>query len=116
MCTVKLSPAARVASEQDSAWFGLEPVIEHVADPVGPESIDQVTPAPDPAGSGSVTDTPVAVPVPELLTTILNPIGSPAFTDAASAVFLMWIDAGWQVMLASEESAPSLVVDTLAVL
>src|SRR5215467_8166947 len=109
MCTVKKSPDARVASEQDSAWFGLDPVTEHVAAPVGPESIDQVTPAPDPAGSGSVTDTPVAVPVPVLLTLMVNPIGSPAFTDAASAVFRMWIDAGLQVILALLESEPSLV-------
>src|SRR5262252_7691006 len=73
MCTVKLPFAARVASEQVSDWFGLDPVIEHVAGLAGGVSICQVTPFPVPAGSGSVTDTPAAVPGPELDTTMLNP-------------------------------------------
>ncbi len=63
-----------------------------------------------------MTVTPCAVPVPLLVTATLNPIGSPAFTDAASAVLTMWIAAALQVMVALLESDPSLVVVTLAVL
>src|SRR5260370_424396 len=102
MCTVKLPPAARVASEQVSVCDGLAPVIAHVAGAAGGTSIDQVTPAPDPAGSGSLTATPVACPGPALLTRRLKPIGSPAFTDVASAVFRMWIDAWLHVILAED--------------
>src|SRR6266852_3794286 len=115
MCTVKLPPAARSAGPQLSTC-GAEPEIEHRPG-IDWASIDQVTPgAGEPAGSGSVTVTPCAVPVPALVTAILNPIGSPAFTDAASAVLTMWMFAGWQVILASAEPDPSLVVVTLAVL
>ena len=49
--------------------------------------IDQLTPAP--VGSGSLRVTPVAVPAPVLDTVMVKPIGSPAFTLVASAVFVM---------------------------
>ena len=49
--------------------------------------IDQLMPVP--MGSGSLSVTPVAVPKPVFDTVIVNPIGSPALTDAASAVFVI---------------------------
>src|SRR5215831_5009035 len=101
MCTVKLSPAARDASVQFSVCDPTAPVIEHVAAPVAGTSIDQPA-AVVPAGSGSFTVTPVAVPGPELDTLMPNPSGSPAFTVPLSAVFTMWIDAVLQVMLAKD--------------
>ena len=55
---------------------------------------DQVTPA----GSGSLTVTPWAVPAPEFDTVTEKPTGSPALTVAASAVFTMWIEAVLQVI------------------
>src|SRR5260370_338795 len=115
MCTVRLAPAARLVGPQLSTCDGLVPVTEHrpVFDWV---STDQVTPAPDPAGSGSLTVTPFAVPVPVLVTWTVNPIGSPAFTDALSAVLRMWIAAGWQVILASAVPPPSLAEVAVAVL
>jgi hypothetical protein len=58
----------------------------------------------------------VAVPVPELVTVTVKPIGSPAFTVWASATLVMWIDAPWQVMSASDELPPSLPLATVAVL
>ena len=69
-----------------------------------------------PAGSGSLTVTPWAVPAPLLLTVIVNPTALPWFTVAASAVFTMWIEAPLQVIDAVELSEPSLVVVTWAVL
>src|SRR5229473_6649364 len=94
MCTVKNAPAARSAGPQVSACDGLAPVTEHGKLAPVWLSIDQVTPVPEPAGSGSVTVTPLAVPAPVLVTVTVNPIGSPAFTDAASAVLVIWIWAG----------------------
>ena len=81
-----------------------------------PLATTQVTPLPEPAGRLSLTVTPLAVPVPLLLTVTVKPIGSPALTVAASAVLLTWMLAGLQVMLAELLSLPSLVVVTLAVL
>src|SRR5260370_1208439 len=102
MCTVKVPPAATSTGPQVSVC-GAAGLAAHEP---GPESdwvsIDQVTPVPDPAGSGSLTVTPCAVPAPPLVTSTVNPIGSPAFTDVASAVFRMWIDAWLHVMLAED--------------
>src|SRR5215470_4738865 len=104
MCTVNDAPDARVVGPQLSVC-GAVGLTEHrpAFDWV---SIDQVTPDPDPAGSGSLTVTPVACPAPVLVTATVNPILSPAFTDAASAVLVIWIDALLQVMLAVLEPDP----------
>src|SRR5260370_1347877 len=105
MCTVKLPPAARVTGPQDSTWpGGAAGLTVHEPGPVSDwDSIDQVTPgAGVPAGNGSLTVTPVACPAPVLVTVTWNPIGSPAFTDGASAVLVMWIDAWLQVMPAED--------------
>jgi len=61
--------------------------------PVDAGEIDQLIPVP--VGRGSLTVTPVAVPVPDALlfeTVIVNPICDPAFTVSASAVFVIEID------------------------
>src|SRR6266516_1280204 len=85
MCTVLVAPAARSPNEQLSTC-GAEPAIEQS----GLSGLsDQVTPEPEPAGRLSLKVTPVAVPGPAFETVIVNPIGSPAFTEAASAVFVI---------------------------
>src|SRR5258706_7314860 len=57
-----------------------------IAHPVGTGAvIVQSTPL----GSGSFNATALATPSPELVTTIVKPMGSPADTDAASATFVM---------------------------
>src|SRR5690242_3183872 len=66
-CTLNDPPAARSVGPQFSAWFGLVPEVEH-SPGFDWVSIDQVTPVPDPAGSGSLTVTPVAFPAPMLVT------------------------------------------------
>src|SRR5260370_215750 len=101
MCTVKNAPAARSAGPQVSAADGLVPVTEHGKLAPVWLSIDQVTPVPEPAGSGAVTVTPLAGPAPVLVSVTVNPIGSPAFTDAASAVLVIVITAPGPVILAS---------------
>src|SRR5260370_1264392 len=102
MCTVKLAPAARVTGPQVSVCGAAGLDGQGVGqgrggDPGGRGILEH-----DPAGSGSVTVTPVAVPAPVLVTVTWNPIGSPAFTVAASAVLRMWIDAWLQVMPAED--------------
>src|SRR5262249_23555806 len=118
MCTVNVppAPAGRSTGPQDSVCAPLW-LTEHEPGPDSDwESIVQVTPDPDPAGNGSLTVTPLAVPDPLFLTVTVTPIGSPASTDALSAVLVILIPAGWQVIDADAWSVPSLVVVTLAVL
>src|SRR5947199_5344159 len=80
-----MAPGAMVPMLQLSTWLPSAPLIEHAVPSCW--SIDQSTVVP--AGSGSDSVTPVAVPVPTallLLTVMLKPIGLPAFTAALSAV------------------------------
>src|SRR6266542_3565740 len=107
MCTLKFAPDRRVVGPQLRVPSRIEqrPALLWLW-------IDQV----GPAGSGSLTVTPVAVPAPVLLTATVKPIGSPAFTVKASAVLRMWMSAGLQVIDAVSSSLPSLVVVTEAVL
>src|SRR5215472_11382116 len=106
MCTSKDAPAARSAGPQDSVCGAGGALTAHGnAAPVCPAST-QVSPDPDPAGSGSDTVTPCASPVPLLVTTTWNPIGSPAFTGEASAVFTTETLAGRQTISAGEELPP----------
>src|SRR6266581_1726153 len=112
MCTVLVAPAARSPNEQLSTC-GAEPAIEQS----GLSGLsDQVTPEPEPAGRLSLKVTPVAVPVPVFETVIVNPIGSPAFTEAASAVFEIVRFAGLHVIDASSDGFPSFVEWAVAVL
>ena len=64
----------------------IAPVIEQLA---GPDAIDQSTP--EPLGRGSLSNTPVAVPVPGALlleAVTVNPIALPADTVELSAVLV----------------------------
>src|SRR5438128_1849876 len=83
------------------------------AAPVPPARVQLV---PRLVGRTSVTWTFCAVAAPELLTVIRKPIGSPALTGLASAVFRTWMDAARTVTWAVEVSEPALLVLTLAVL
>ena len=65
-----------------NAHDNVAPTMEH---PAFAGLIVQLMPVP--VGSGSLNVTPVAVPAPVFETVIVNPIGSPALTDTASAVF-----------------------------
>src|SRR6266516_2477252 len=100
MWTLKLPPVARSVGPQLSTC-GLLPEIEQRPgfDCV---SIDQVTPAPEPAGRLSLTVTFLARPVPLFWMSTVKPIGSPAFTEFASAVLVILITAGRQVMWAPD--------------
>ncbi len=84
-CTEVDAPDAMSPNAQLSVWLGAEPVIDQ---PALAGLTDQLTPAPPGSGSDSVTL--VAVPAPVFETAIVNPIGSPAFTEGASAVFVIW--------------------------
>ena len=79
-CTEYDAPGARSTAGHVS-------VPAAIAHPAGPDAIDQATPL----GSGSFSTTALAVPpgVTPLLTVIVNPIGSPAETLAASAVLMI---------------------------
>src|SRR5437016_3226374 len=82
-CRLKLLPDPRSTGSHLSSWLPTAPVIAQfgVTSPVGPESIDQETPAPEPAGSGlSSRTTFFAVPGPALETVIVKPMSSPAST------------------------------------
>ena len=89
-----------------------------------PRVIEQSAPEPKPApasstdqdrpgfvGSTSVRVTPFASPLPEFQTVILNPMSSPAFTCAASAVFTIWMLAA---LTATGSSAHPLVKPLLS--
>src|SRR5439155_696446 len=76
--------------------------------------MDQVVPVS--AGSGSLTDTPLAVPAPLLVTVMVNPMVSPAETGELSATLAMSMAAPRTTMESDALSDPSLEVVTLAVL
>src|SRR5262249_56000456 len=99
MCTLNVPPAASDVGPQDSVC-GAAALTEHRP---GFDwlSIDQVTPVPEPAGSGSLTVTPLAVPVPLLFTPAANPSQSPAFTELASPVFMICIAPGLHIIFPS---------------
>src|SRR4051812_17592081 len=97
MCTDSLAPGARSTAVQCSVSVGGLPWIVQFG---GPDAIDQLTPAP--AGSGSLITTACAVPVPGaslLLAVIVNPIGEPASTTEASAVFVNVSAGHWTVVV-----------------
>ncbi len=87
------------------------------AEPAQPAPWEAIVQA-SPAVVGSVSDsvTPCASPVPVLKTVSVNPIGSPAFTCAASGVFTMWITGAATQVEAVDWSEPLFVVATLPVL
>ncbi len=81
-CTVKLEAEARLAFVQVRTPVATP----HVGVPVVP-AIVQLSPVF--VGSVSVIDTLFALPAPVLLTVTVKPIGDPAVTVAASAVFVI---------------------------
>src|SRR5581483_11057014 len=94
-----------------------------------PPAIEQLPPQPAPCastdqlrpalagrpGSGSDNFTPAASPGPALETVNVKPIGLPALTCAASAVFTMWIAGAATHVKSVELSEPALVVVTVPV-
>src|SRR5712691_9789226 len=75
-------------------------------------AIDQLIPVPP--GSGSVSVVPVESPGPALLSVIVKPIGEPAFTETASATFLMVSVGQLTVVEALALPLPSLPLTKLA--
>ena len=88
MCTVYVEPAGNVDTKKFNDCEPAAPVTEN--EPAGDcESIDHVTGNPGfPPGNESENDAPVASPAPVFDTVTVNPIAEPAFTDAASDVFV----------------------------
>ena len=78
-----LAPLAMSPKLQPSTWVPTGPVIEQLPAPVYAGLMTQSTP--DPAGSGSLRVTAVAVPGPALLTVTVKPIEVPVLTGVASA-------------------------------
>src|ERR1700684_4318535 len=87
-CTLAVLAGARLPNAQLRTWLPTAPVIEQA---LFAGLIDQFTLVP--AGRGSVSATVLAVPVPGallLVIAVVNPIGLPALTVAASAVSTMF--------------------------
>ena len=105
-CTEVDAPSAMSPNEHDN----VRPPIEQ---PAFAGLIDQLMPVP--VGNGSDKVTAFAVPVPELLTVIVNPIGSPALTDAASAAFAIVRCGQLTAVLADAWTEPALVAVAVAV-
>src|SRR5437899_98872 len=101
-----------LANEQLRTWLPTSPVMEQ---PVKDGSRLQLRSPP--AGSGSFTVTPVAVPAPSLLTVMSKPMVSPALTGPAGlAVLVMLIEAQLTVTEAEAWPPPSLPDAAVAVL
>src|SRR5262245_12495909 len=101
MWTEALAPAAMSPKEQTRVWLGALPLIWQVPGPEYVGLIVQLTP--EPLGSGSLSVTAVAVPVPAaelLLTVMVKPIDWPASTGLLSAVLTMPRPGHWTVVLA----------------
>ena len=79
-----LAPAARLVGLYTRLWLGAEPLIDQPADA---GLMLQLTP--EPPGSASLKDNPLAAPAPVFAIVTVNPIESPALTLAASAVLVM---------------------------
>ncbi len=100
MRALKLAAAARLALVQARTSVPTGPVIAHEAPPVTVPSVQSM-----PGGSGSLTATLSAVPVPVLVTTMSKPIESPALTGPAGlATLVMSIVAGATVKHSSPAS------------
>src|SRR5579859_3343964 len=115
MCTEYVDPGAKVAMLHARVCVGTDPLMWHAV-PVC-ESIDHDTPAP--LGSGSFTDTFVAVPVsalvPGLVMVTVKPMSAPALTTALSAALATWTSGGSTTIVALACLLGALVADTVAV-
>src|SRR5438874_80769 len=114
MCRLYLSPAARSTAEQVRSPAAIPQV--GVTSPEGPESIDQVRPAPEPAGSGSSRVTPFAVPGPALETVTVNPIVSPSITHRPPASTPSPYTTLFRSILSSPVASGAFVAEAVAVL
>ena len=88
-CTLALIAGARLPIEQLRICAPAPPEMEHVPGPVYAGLMDQFTPAPP--GSGSLSATLLALPVPPAVlldTDMVKPTAEPTFTEVASAVFV----------------------------
>src|SRR5215469_17994631 len=96
LVSVELGPQLRV-------WAGAVPLTAQKM-PVGifvSEDVSRLQLMPEPAGSGSLKVVPVESPAPELAKVTTKPIGLPALTDAASAVFVGVSEGQLTVVVAS---------------
>src|SRR5512142_2026271 len=94
MWTLRLAPAAIVIGwpASVSCWLPSAPLIANEPKSNFEPSMTQWTGVPPlPPGRASLRVTPLAVPAPVLLTVTVNPIGSPALTESASADLATWI-------------------------
>src|SRR5207245_2237373 len=107
--TLTVAPGARSWGPKDKAL----PLRVHAPVVLG-ASIDQVVPAG--LGRVSVAEAPRAIPAPALCTVTVNPMGSPADTVPASAALVSSMAPQLTVIEAESWAAPSLVVETEAVL
>src|SRR5437660_1005267 len=71
---------------------------------------------PPPASSGSLIATPVSVPGPLLVTTMVNVAVDPAVTVPPSGVLYMSLTRAWQVMSPGSLTGSALVAPAVAVL
>src|SRR6516162_2543401 len=113
MWTVNDWPAGRVVGPQSSVWLPTAPVILQSLFGQVWLSIDQPATVPD--GNGSDRLVPLASPAPELVTVMVYPSGSPAFTEPASAVLVIVTAAVLHTIVALLWPEPTLVVVKLAV-
>src|SRR5439155_21525631 len=109
---IYLAPGAMSPSEQDSTCEPTAPASEHPV-PVWDWMV-QVTPGSE--GRVSVSVTSVAVPGPELPTSMVKPTEVPALTGVASAVLVMARPGPWTTIVAKWWTVLALVADALAVL
>src|SRR6266480_2002650 len=105
MCTDLLSLEPRSPKSQVSTPLVIEQPASLFA-----ASIDQSSPPL--VGSVSVTVTPWAVPAPLLVTSIVNPMPSPAVTVPWSAVFVITSAGQFTVMAAVDELSPTFSTDS----
>ena len=78
-----------------SCWLpSTPPMANDAGSPVDPSIVQWTGCATLPPGSASVRVTPLAAPVPLLLTVTVNPMSVPAETLAASAVLVTLMTAG----------------------
>src|SRR5215218_3228998 len=106
---LKAAPAARLPTLQFSVCAPTAPVTVQPA-----VTVPHVTPPP--AGSGSLIATPVAVPGPLLVRTMLNVAVEPAVMTPASGVLAMASTGVWQVMLPVSLTESALLEFAVAVL
>ena len=113
MCTVNVEPACVVPAGTVTGPQDRTPAViaQLPPQPAPCEAIDQDRPAFE--GRVSFNITPCASPAPSFETVIVNPIGLPTFTCAASAVFTILMSAALITscsLVHSEETGPVLLL------